>query len=201
MTLRARIASLGGMAVAGIVGGAVVSAAAPPVHMPVPIATVAARASVSHVAVPPLPTHLDPAQPPAAPPSSPPPSPMQQIEGILDTMSVEFNIDHCLIWAIAWHESRWNPQAVGDNGTSFGLFQLHMGGELGNLTPEEVMAEPALNAFIAVSRLAAAIQANPGISPGWAAALAQRPTDPALYAARVTYWWSACHNGWNPAAS
>jgi hypothetical protein len=209
VTLRARVANLGVLAIAGMIGGAAVAAAAPPVHMVIPSATVAAKvlapvAHVAHADGPPLIAHLDPAQPPvdpAQPPAAPPPSPMEQIEGILDTMSVEFNIDHCLIWAVAWHESRWNPQAVGDNGTSFGLFQLHVGGELGNLTPQEVMAEPALNAFIAVSRLAAVIQANPGISPGWAAALAQRPADPVLYAQRITSWWSACHAGWNPATS
>jgi hypothetical protein len=199
VTLRARV---GGLVVAGIIGGAVVAAAAPPPHA-VRVHILAAPAADSHADVPPLIAHLDAAQPPvdpAQPPAAPPPSPMQQIEGILNTMSVHFDIDHCLIWAIAWHESRWNPQAVGDDGTSFGLFQLHLGGELGNLTPQEVMDEPALNAFIAVSQLAAVIQANPGISPGWAAALAQRPADPELYAARITYWWSECQAGWNPAA-
>ena len=33
------------------------------------------------------------------------------------------NVDHFL--AVVSCESNWNPQAVGDNGTSFGLAQLH----------------------------------------------------------------------------
>jgi hypothetical protein len=34
-------------------------------------------------------------------------------------------------------ESGGNPNAVGDGGTSFGLFQLHKGGLLGSLTPQQ----------------------------------------------------------------
>src|SRR5690606_29609269 len=33
--------------------------------------------------------------------------------------------------ANAWAESRWDDEAVGDSGTSFGLFQLHDSGEVG----------------------------------------------------------------------
>lgn len=33
---------------------------------------------------------------------------------------------------ISWHEARWDPYAVGDEGQSFGLFQLFKGGLLPN---------------------------------------------------------------------
>lgn len=51
--------------------------------------------------------------------------------------------------AIAHHESNLNPDAVGDNGTSFGLFQLHQGGALPAGTPVSQAENPQWNAAFA----------------------------------------------------
>ena len=59
---------------------------------------------------------------------------------------------------IASVESGFNPKAVGDNGTSFGLFQLHIGGQLPaqyNNNPQPVF-DPTLNANIAMPAIASA---------------------------------------------
>lgn len=64
------------------------------------------------------------------------------------------------IWQdVAYVESGYNTNAVGDNGTSFGLFQLHIGGQLPaqyNSNPQAVF-DPSLNAKIAM----------PAISQAW----------------------------------
>lgn len=53
-------------------------------------------------------------------------------------------------------ESGFNPNAVGDQGTSFGLFQLHKGGQLpAGMTAQQAF-DPATNASIAMPRLGAA---------------------------------------------
>lgn len=49
--------------------------------------------------------------------------------------------------AIALEESGGDPRAVGDTGSSYGLFQLHKGGALGNLTPQQAF-DPATNAGV-----------------------------------------------------
>jgi len=79
-------------------------------------------------------------------------------------------------------ESGGNNQAVGDGGTSFGLFQLHQGGELGNLTENQAF-DAKTNADVALSQFAA----NEGkySDPGQLAAASQRPYDQVEYAAKV----------------
>jgi len=87
-------------------------------------------------------------------------------------------------------ESSGNNRAVGDNGTSFGLFQLHKGGMLtaAGLTPEQAF-DPRTNADVAMRSLAARLRATPTASahadPGAVAAASQRPADPAGYAVKV----------------
>ncbi|HEU4411694.1 MAG TPA: transglycosylase SLT domain-containing protein [Polyangiaceae bacterium] len=54
-----------------------------------------------------------------------------------------------LLVAVAYHESRFDPKAVGDKGRSFGLFQLQRGGA-SNFTPA-VAARRSL-AFLRSSR-------------------------------------------------
>lgn len=96
--------------------------------------------------------------------------------------------------AIAQHESGYNPYARGDyqggQPTSFGLYQLHHGGELDSLPGsygQQIAAayDPATNARVALSRVAAAYKANPTADPGVIAATAQRPGDPAGYASAI----------------
>ena len=79
-------------------------------------------------------------------------------------------------------ESGGSNAATGDNGTSFGLFQLHRGGELGNMSEQEAR-DPRRNAEVALSVFAA----NKGkySDPGQLAAASQRPADRAGYARKV----------------
>lgn len=93
-------------------------------------------------------------------------------------------IDPYLALATAIQESKLNPQAVGDNGTSFGLFQLHQGGELGNLTADQAF-DPQTNANVALSEFANMKASNPSLSGGAWAAASQRPANPTAYANSV----------------
>ncbi|MCW2924942.1 MAG: hypothetical protein JWM98_2346 [Thermoleophilia bacterium] len=83
-------------------------------------------------------------------------------------------------------ESGGNAGAVGDGGSSFGLFQLHEGGMLtaAGLTPQQAF-DPRTNATVSIRSLAHEWQKGPGRTPGEIAAASQRPADPAGYAARV----------------
>ncbi|MGE5619049.1 MAG: transglycosylase SLT domain-containing protein [Sphingomonadaceae bacterium] len=101
-----------------------------------------------------------------------------------------------LALAIAGPESGYNPSAVGDNGSSFGLTQLHNnnlgdGGGLGNGYPESVLLHPAQNLAIAMryiqSRLDAGATPYEAISP-WStrdAAMAGLPDAAAALGASV----------------
>lgn len=95
-----------------------------------------------------------------------------------------YNLDPRLALADAQVESGLNPRAVGDNGTSFGLFQLHQGGELGSLSPAQAF-NPTTNAHVSLGVMSQVAAAHPGASPGEIAALAQRPANPSAYAAQV----------------
>jgi hypothetical protein len=59
--------------------------------------------------------------------------------------------DPALLVAVAMEESNLNPAAAGDDfgsgPSSFGLFQLHEGGALGSLTPEQAK-DPYINASV-----------------------------------------------------
>ena len=109
----------------------------------------------------------------------------QSVINAIDSVAAKYGVNPQLAQAIAQQESGLNPYAVGDNGTSFGLYQLHQGGELGNLTPQQAF-NPTTNANVALGQLAATIKANPNITdPGTLAAMAQRPANPAAYAASI----------------
>lgn len=84
--------------------------------------------------------------------------------------------------ADAYVESKFNATAVGDNGSSFGIFQLHRGGELGSLTQQQAF-DPTVNATTALTVFAS----NQGTysDPGLLAAKSQRPADPSGYALKV----------------
>lgn len=89
-----------------------------------------------------------------------------------------------LALAIAYHESGFNVHAVGDNGSSFGLYQLHVGGELGNHS-QAWANDPYNNASTALRVVGQVLRQHPDLSPGQVAALAQRPADQASYAAGI----------------
>ena len=141
-----------------------------------------------------------------------------------------FGVDPFLAIADAQQESGLNPRAKGDyeNGspTSFGAFQLHRGGELGALTPEQAY-DPTTNAKVALSRFAdvqqmspdkvlslfsrSARASNPNIThdqimalhgtPGEIAAVAQRPADEYNYALAVNSKYKALVGGFARSAS
>lgn len=92
-----------------------------------------------------------------------------------------------LALATAWKESSFNTRAVGDNGTSFGLFQLHRGGQLGNLSPQQAF-DPNINAKTALSSFAS--MQSKYSDPGTLAAKSQRPANPLAYASAVNSLYS-----------
>ena len=100
----------------------------------------------------------------------------------------ELGVDPATAVSAMLVESGGNPRAVGDGGTSFGLFQLHKGGELDyniynrSLTKEEAF-DPELNARVALS----VFKQNQDRyrDPGTLAARSQRPADQEGYAQMV----------------
>lgn len=89
-----------------------------------------------------------------------------------------FGADPVLFVATSMRESNLNWDAVGDGGTSFGPFQHHRGGALGNHSPEWAMSPAGVDERAAVF---AAAKARSGAD----AAAIQRPKDPAGYARSV----------------
>lgn len=78
----------------------------------------------------------------------------KQMKQIIIEEAKKVNLPEWIPLTIAEHESRLNPRSVGDNGTSFGLFQLHRGGGLApdHLTDDE-LKDPRTNAQIAMPHL------------------------------------------------
>lgn len=109
-----------------------------------------------------------------------------EIEHDINTEALKYRVDPRLALAYILQESGGNPYAQGDYSggqpTSFGLAQLHRGGELGNLTPQQAF-NPVTNLDVSLSEVAG-VQGQGG-SPGAIAARAQRPRDQAAYAASV----------------
>lgn len=94
----------------------------------------------------------------------------------------EKGVDPATAVASMMVESGGDHKVVGDKGTSFGLFQLHKGGELGNLSQKQA-SNPRTNADVALSEFAR-IQDRHS-DPGKLAAAAQRPAHPEQYAKKV----------------
>jgi hypothetical protein len=143
------------------------------------------------------------------------------VKDAIAAVAIKKGVDPYLAIADATHESGLNPQSRGDYGrfdgngnfvpmragaaggryTSFGLFQLHEGGELGNLSQQQAF-DPATNAERALSEFSAVMHMSSKelvqrervlgvsdwssdaskLSPGQVAALAERPKDAAGYA-------------------
>ncbi len=86
------------------------------------------------------------------------PQPPASIYSAVAPIAKQYNVPDWLWEDVAYTESGFNPNAVGDNGTSFGLFQLHLGGQLPasyNSNPTAVQ-DPTLNAKLAMPALSAA---------------------------------------------
>lgn len=99
----------------------------------------------------------------------------------------ETGVPYNIALAVAVAESGLDPNAVGDQGCSHGLFQLNTCGGEGQGMSLAELQDPYTNALTALRQFAAVAQANPGIvnDPGAWAAQAQRPADPTSYAQRV----------------
>lgn len=107
-----------------------------------------------------------------------------QVIKIITKVANQKGVSPALAVADAQWESRLNPYSVTDNGTSFGLYSLHEGGELGNLTPQQAF-NPTTNAQVALTQFANVERTYPTMSPGWVAATAERPNDPSAYAQQI----------------
>lgn len=103
---------------------------------------------------------------------------------IVAKIAEEMGIDPVMAVACMLVESGGNCKAIGDNGTSFGLFQLHKGGHLDafHLTPAQAF-NPATNARCALSVFKENLSRY--ANPGQLAAACQRPADPQGYAQKV----------------
>lgn len=75
---------------------------------------------------------------------------MSSISDTLRAIAVKAGIDPNLFVSVAEVESSLNPNAVGDKGTSFGLFQLHRGGQAPSQYSDKQLLDPALNARLAL---------------------------------------------------
>jgi hypothetical protein len=123
-----------------------------------------------------------------------------QIVTIITGVANSVGVNPATAVATAQVESGLNPTDVGDNGTSFGLYQLHQGGELGNLTEAQAFS-PQTNAQVALSHMAAVQAQDPNLSPGALAAAAQRPANPASYAEAVNAQYALDTGQWNPSTT
>lgn len=103
---------------------------------------------------------------------------------IVEDVARQYGIPPAVALAIANQESGLNPQSVGDGGTSFGLFQLHEGGELGSHDSSWAF-DPRNNAETALRVVASVRAQHPDWSWGQVAAGAQRPADQAGYAVAI----------------
>lgn len=115
---------------------------------------------------------------------APTPAPPPSVIDIITKVAKSLGLPPELALAIAYHESGLNPYAVGDNGTSFGLYQLHEGGELGSHTAAWAH-DVYNNALTALTVVKKVYDQNPSADWGQIAAQAQRPQDPASYAASI----------------
>ncbi len=86
------------------------------------------------------------------------PTPPPNVYGSVASVAMQYGVPDSIWETVADAESGYNVAAVGDNGTSFGLFQLHQGGQLPsqyNNNPRAVF-DPRLNAEIAMPAIARA---------------------------------------------
>lgn len=103
---------------------------------------------------------------------------------IIAQVAESMGIDPNFAIAVARYESNLNPDAIGDNGNSVGLFQLNAQGEGAGMTVAQ-REDPATNARIALTQIKTVMEQHPDWSPGQIAAAAQRPADQAAYAQAI----------------
>jgi hypothetical protein len=66
------------------------------------------------------------------------------IPGLIAAASRKYGVDYDELYDTLWCESRFDPEAVGDQGTSFGVAQIHL------LAHPEVRRDDALNSAWAI---------------------------------------------------
>lgn len=103
----------------------------------------------------------------------------QEIVQLIYTYATRNGSDPKLMIAVAIQESNLNNLAVGDGGTSFGLYQHHIGGA-GGATKESAMR--FLDAETSIEERSRAFR---GATTGEDAARIQRPANPTKYAEQV----------------
>ncbi|MGE7881885.1 invasion protein [Bacillus sp. NPDC094077] len=78
---------------------------------------------------------------------------MKNNKQIISEIASRYGIPDWIPLSIADHETKFNRKAIGDNGTSFGLFQLHRGGLAPAWLSEESLMDSQTNATIAISNM------------------------------------------------
>ncbi len=113
-----------------------------------------------------------------------------------------FGLDPALLAAVAKRESGFNPGAIGDNGTSFGLMQLNIYGAGAGYSPAQLL-DPATNVYLGARYLRSCADAFPG---DWYRAIAayrqgiygvQRdgPINEGGYITDILAYWDEYHGG------
>ncbi len=119
------------------------------------------------------------------------------VQTVISQIATYYQIPTCLALAMGWEESKWNVNEVGDNGTSYGIYQLHVGGELGNI-PISLAYNPWINALISLGHVSNIYHGNPHQDLGSIAAQAQRPYNPVAYANAIDTYITKCNAGLPP---
>ena len=94
-------------------------------------------------------------------------TPPTQVYNAVHPVAAQYGVPDPIWETVAYMESGYNPSAVGDAGTSFGLFQLHEGGQL-RTTPASVSGTSgeSQNALEAMPAIAGAWQSlKPSFDP------------------------------------
>lgn len=76
------------------------------------------------------------------------------IKSMIQSVAAQFGVPSQYALDIAQVESGLNPNAIGDNGTSFGLYQLHTPGGQGAGYSQSTLLNPYMNAEIAMPYIA-----------------------------------------------
>lgn len=72
---------------------------------------------------------------------------------VISEVAKRYGIPEWIPLSIADHETKFNRKAIGDKGTSFGLFQLHRDGLAPAQLSEESLMDSQINATIAISNM------------------------------------------------
>lgn len=108
----------------------------------------------------------------------------QSVAQIISNVAQSLGIPPEVALSLGLYESGLDPKRVGDQGTSFGIYQLHEGGELGSHDANWAF-NVRNNAETALGEMARIHAEHPNLNWGQVAAAAQRPADPGAEAAAV----------------